>query len=131
MMNDFGQLNVNAYKPKNLYGVYHINLYAHEEMTADLVILPPGASIPPHRHENAHEVFDVLDGVGAFIVAGRPISGEAGKCVFVLAGMEHSMRNDSDHDWTVRVTYQQRIYPRHFGKLVSRSIRKRLGLVYR
>ena len=66
MMNDFGQLNVNAYKPKNLYGIYQINLYAHEETTADLVILPPGASIPPHRHENAHEVFDVLDGAGRF-----------------------------------------------------------------
>ena len=70
---------------------------------------------------------------------GPRVLGGAGKCVFVPAGMEHGyrfgyrydMRNDSDHDWTVRVTYQQRIYPRHLGKLVSRSIRKRLGLVYR
>ncbi len=131
MISDFGQLNVNAYRPSHLYGIHHVNLYSHEEITAELVILPPGASIAPHRHDNAHEIFDVLEGSGSFVVTGRPVSGEPGKCVFVAAGVEHSMQNTSDRDWTVRVTYQQRIYPRHIGKLIDRSIRKRLGLFYR
>jgi hypothetical protein len=38
------------------------------------------------------------------------------------------MQNDSDQPWTVRITYQQRIYARHVGKLAGRAIRKRLGL---
>jgi mannose-6-phosphate isomerase-like protein (cupin superfamily) len=129
-MDDFGQLNIKSYQPPHLYGVHHVNLYRHEETTADLVVLPPGALISPHRHENAHELFDVIGGQGTFIVDGRPVSGEVGKCVFIPAGIQHSMRNNGDGPWTVRVTYQQRIYPRHLGKLVGRAIRKRLGLFY-
>lgn len=129
-MDDFGQLNIKSYQPPHLYGVHHVNLYRHEETTADLVVLPPGAFITAHRHENAHELFDVVGGRGTFIIDGHPVSGEVGKCVFVLAGIEHSLRNDGDAPWSVRITYQDRIYPRHLGKLVGRAIRKRLGLFY-
>lgn len=129
MNNPFGQLNVNYYQPPHLHGIHHVRLHAHEELRAELVVLPVGASIPSHSHENAHELFDVLEGCGSFVIAGQHVSGERGKCVFVAAGAEHSMVNDGEAPWVVRITYQERIYPRHMGKLVGRAIRKRLRLV--
>ncbi|HSN78402.1 MAG TPA: cupin domain-containing protein, partial [Anaerolineae bacterium] len=71
---------------------------------------------------------DVIDGQGVFVVDSIDFPGPAGKCVFVKAGTSHAMRNDSDQPWTVRVTYQQRLYARHVGLLVGRAIRKRLEL---
>jgi quercetin dioxygenase-like cupin family protein len=70
----------------------------------------------------------VVDGCGVFVVDGVDFPGPAGKCVFVKAGIPHAMRNNSDQSWTVRITYQQRLYARHVGKLVERALRKRLGL---
>jgi quercetin dioxygenase-like cupin family protein len=128
MIQSFGELNINAYQPHQPEGVVLTRLFDHEELRAELVVLPPHSSVPLHTHDHAHELFDVIDGQGTFLVNGVDFPGPAGKCVFVKAGTPHAMRNDSDQPWTVRVTYQQRIYARHAGKLVGRAIRKRLGL---
>jgi quercetin dioxygenase-like cupin family protein len=128
MIQSFGELNINAYQPHRPEGVVLTRLFEHEELRAELVVLPPRTAIPQHTHDHAHELFDVIDGNGVFVVGGVDFPGPAGKCVFVKAGTPHAMRNDSDQPWTVRVTYQQRIYPRHVGKLVGRAFRKRLRL---
>ena len=82
-----------------------------------------------HVHEHAHELFDVIAGQGQIIVDGQELFGSPGKCVLVKAGTPHGLRNDTDQLWTVRITYQERIYARQVGKLVGRAVRKRLGLV--
>ena len=128
MIQSFGQLNLHAYQPHQPERIQTIRLFAHEELRAEMVVLPPGAHIPLHSHGNIHELFDVVAGRGVFVVDGVEFPGEPGKCVLVKAGTPHSMCNDSDERWVVRVTYQERIYARHVGMLVGRAIRKRLGL---
>jgi quercetin dioxygenase-like cupin family protein len=121
-----GQLNVFSFRNPNTTAVQNVRLFECEEMRAYLVVVPPGAAIEMHAHANTHELFDVLEGEGVFTVDGRTFQGPAGKCVFVPAGSEHSLRNDGTTSWTLRVTYQDRVYPRHIGKLVKRSLRKHL-----
>ena len=122
-----GQLNINSYINANTGSIQHVRLFEHEELRAYLVVLPAGASIADHVHENAHELFDIISGGGSMVVDGLPIECQSGKCVFVPAGTRHSMVNTGVEPWTVRITYQDRIYPRHIGKLLGRAIRKRLG----
>ncbi len=125
----FGELNIKAYQPHRPGGVVATSLFSHEELHADLVVLPPHSEISPHTHENENELFDVIEGDGIFVVNGVEFPGGAGKCVFVKAGTVHALRNDGDCLWTVRVTRQSRVYPRHVGMLVRRAVRKRLGLI--
>lgn len=124
----FGELNIHAYLPHLPEGVVSTSLFAHEELRAELVVLPPGSAIDLHVHPYQHELFDVIGGYGTFLVDGVEFPGGAGKCVFVKAGTPHALRNDGDEPWTVRATFQQRVYPRSIGRLLRRSIRARLGL---
>lgn len=128
MHQSFAELDINAYQPYQPDGVQARRLFDHEELRADLVVLPPHTAVPPHSHAHAHELFDVIEGQGDFSVDGVEFPGYPGKCVFVKAGTVHALRNDSDQPWTVRVTYQRRIYARHVGMLLGRAIRKRLKL---
>jgi quercetin dioxygenase-like cupin family protein len=128
MIQSFGELNIRAYQPHQPEGDILTRLFDHEELRAELVVLPPHSAVPLHAHNHAHELFDVIDGQGVFLVDGVDFPGPAGKCVFVKAGTPHAMRNDSNQPWTVRITYQERIYARHIGMLVGRAIRKRLRL---
>ena len=128
MIQQFGELNIHAYQPHRPEEVVLTRLFDHEELRAELVVLPPHSVLPLHSHANVHELFDVIDGQGTFLIDGIDFPGPAGKCVFVKAGTPHALRNDSDQPWTVRVTCQQRLYARHAGMLVGRAIRKRLGL---
>ena len=128
MIQSFGELNIQAYQPYQPDGVKSTRLFAHEELRADLVVLPPHTAVPLHTHDHTHELFDVVDGQGTFLVDGVEFPGAAGKCVLVKAGTPHALRNDGDERWTVRVTYQERVYARHVGRLVGRAVRKRVGL---
>lgn len=121
-----GALNVYSYRNACTRDVQLVRLFRGEEMHAYLLVVPPGAVIERHIHENKHELFDVLEGEGIFEVEGRRIAGTPGKCVFVPAGSAHSLHNESDALWTVRVTCHDRVYPRHLGKLLARAIQKRL-----
>lgn len=121
-----GQLNIYSYRNAHTNEIQNVRLFECEELRAYLVVMPPGDQIAPHVHDNSHEIFDVIDGRGIFEVSGRIVSGDPGRCVFVPAGVSHSLRNESDQAWTLRVTYQDRVYPRHIGKLIRRSIQQRL-----
>lgn len=121
-----GYLNVFSYRNTHTRDIQLVRLFAGEEMHAYLLVVPPGAAIERHTHENKHELFDVLEGSGVIEVDGRKVAGTPGRCVFVPAGSAHSLHNDSDALWTLRITCQDRVYPRHIGKLVGRAIRKRV-----
>lgn len=121
-----GQLNVFSFRNAHTRDIQLVRLFRGEEMHAYLLVVPPGAAIERHAHENKHELFDVLEGEGILEVDGRHIAGTSGRCVFVPAGSTHSLHNDSDALWTLRITCQDRVYPRHVGKLMGRAIRKRV-----
>lgn len=122
-----GQINVYSYRNSHARDVQLVRLFAGEELHAYLLVIPPGATIDRHTHENKHELFDVLEGAGVIEVDGRHIVSAPGRCVFVPAGSAHSLRNESDTLWTLRITCQDRVYPRHIGKLMGRAVRKRLA----
>ena len=124
-----GQLNIHSFRNRHTRDVQLVRLFASEELHAYLLVVPPGGHIDTHTHENKHEIFDVYEGSGVFEVEGRRIEGSPGRCVFVPAGAAHSLFNDGDAPWTLRITCQDRVYPRHIGKLVGRAIRKRLAWI--
>jgi mannose-6-phosphate isomerase-like protein (cupin superfamily) len=122
-----GQLNIYSLRNPQVREAQLVRLFAGEEIHAYMLVVPPGGHIERHSHENKHEIFDVLEGSGVIEVAGRPVASGPGRCAFVPAGVAHSLHNDGDAPWTLRITCQDRVYPRHLGKLIGRSIRKRLA----
>jgi len=121
-----GQLNVFSFRNQNTSDIQQVRLFECDELRACLVVMPPGAVIETHAHTDCNELFDVVEGEGQFTVDGRTFRGDCGKCVFVPAGTPHSIRNDSAALWTLRVTYQECVSPRHIGKIVKRTIRKKI-----
>jgi len=126
-MSHAGQLNIFSYKNSNATEIQNVRLFTCEEMHAYLVVVPPGGAIANHVHADAHELFDVVEGEGTFVVDGRTFHGTPGKCVFVPAGVSHSIRNASDAPWTLRVTCQDQVSPQHIGKLIRRALRRRFA----
>lgn len=122
-----GQLNALSFRNIHTRDIQLVRLFRGEELHAYLLVVPPGASIDRHIHENKHELFDVIEGEGVLEVDGRKMTGTPGKCIFVPAGCAHSLHNTSDALWTLRITCQDRVYPRHIGKLMGRAIRKRMA----
>jgi mannose-6-phosphate isomerase-like protein (cupin superfamily) len=121
-----GQLNIYSLRNANAREAQLVRLFDGEEIHAYLLVVPPGEQIARHSHENKHEIFDVVEGSGCIEVAGRPVESGPGRCVFVPAGVSHSLHNTGDAPWTLRITCQDRVYPRHLGKLIGRALRKRL-----
>ncbi len=119
-----GQLDVYSFRNQNTNDIQNVRLFECDEMRAYLVVMPPGSTIETHVHANTNELFDVIEGEGLFTVNSRTFRGGGGRCVFVPAGVPHSIHNDSDALWTLRVTYQERVSPRHIGKLIKRSVRR-------
>lgn len=126
-MPQFEQLNIHGFKNTRTTTPQYVDLFECEELKAAVVIMPPGSEGEWHVHENSHELFDVVEGEGTFFVEDREFLGAPGKSVLVPAGTRHRLSNQGEANWILRITYQERIYPRHIGKLVARAIRKRLG----
>ena len=122
-----GQLNIYSLRNPQVREAQLVRLFEGEEIHAYMLVVPPGGHIERHSHENKHEIFDVLEGSGVIEVAGRPVASGPGRCAFVPAGVSHSLHNDGDAPWTLRITCQDRVYPRHLGKLIGRALRKRLA----
>jgi quercetin dioxygenase-like cupin family protein len=120
-----GQLNIHSYKNLRSRTVQTVALFSHEELRAELVVLPPGATVEWHSHAQHHELFDVIEGEGTFQVGEWRFAGGPGKCVFVPAGEGHSLHNGSDAPWMLRITYQEQLGPRHLGRLVRRALRRK------
>lgn len=127
-MLETGQLNIHSYANRHARSVQTVQLYHHEELTAEMVVLPPGRRMEATGHPACHEVFDVVDGSGQFQVDGRTFAGTPGKCVFVAAGVDRMLYNDGDTPWVLRVTTLERVGLRDVGRLLVRTVRCRLGL---
>ena len=80
------------------------------------------------RDDQGDALFDVIEGTGAFEVGERRFEGGPGKCVFVPAGTNHSLHNLSDTAWIVRVTHHEEVTLRHVGRILLRTVRRRLRL---
>jgi len=64
---------------------------------------PPRRHAPPHVHEQAEEILYVLTGSGEFYFDGKPEPVRPGSCVYVPAGVTHSINNLSDQ--VLKVVY--------------------------
>lgn len=127
-MPHFEQLNIHGYKNLRSTSPQYIDLFACEELRAAMLLMPPHSEGEWHVHENSHELFDVVEGEGIFFIEDHNLVGAPGKSILIPAGVRHKLHNSGDTPWIVRITFQERIYPRHIGKLIARSIRKRLGI---
>ncbi len=123
-----GQLNIHSFKNTHALEVQTVPLFARHELQAQLVVVPPGSSIARHAHAHENELFDVIEGTGAFEVGERRFTGVPGNCVFVPAGTGHGLHNDSDTAWVLRVTYHEEVTLRHVGTILLRALRRRLHL---
>ena len=101
-------------------------LFVSESFIGVLVKLEPGALVPPHSHEHKDECFDVIEGEGIIVVAGQQQRATAGTMVFVPAGVQHGLRNDTARRWLLRETVHERVYARTALRLVWSAVLKRL-----
>jgi quercetin dioxygenase-like cupin family protein len=111
--------------------VASFSLFVSESLAGVLVVVQPHGSVPLHVHQHKDEAFDVIEGVGTLFVAGRAVSAQPGTLVFVPAGTEHGLHNDSDERWLLRETVHERIYARSALSLVLRAVLKRLPIIGR
>ena len=123
-----GQLNIHSYKNLHTQEIQTVPLFVHDELQADLVVVPPGGSIARHVHAHEDELFDVVEGTGAFEVGERRFAGNPGRCVFVPAGTSHALHNDADAPWVLRITFHKAVIPRHVGHILLRALRRKLRL---
>jgi mannose-6-phosphate isomerase-like protein (cupin superfamily) len=62
----------------------------------DLVIVPPGRTIGEHTHGADQETYVIIEGCGAMVVDGSPITVSAGDVVVNRPGGTHALRNTGD-----------------------------------
>ena len=123
-----GQLNIHSFRNPHNHEVQSVSLFRHDELHAQMVVVPPGGTIQAHIHADQDELFDVVEGQGIFTVGELEFAGLPGKCVFVEAGTDHSLRNPHDTPWVLRVTYHERLGVRHLGRLLKRALRRKFHL---
>ncbi len=58
-------------------------------------LIPQGLAAPPHRHEEADEMFYILEGEATFFVDSTPIKALPGSVVAIPRGTKHSFQIDS------------------------------------
>lgn len=104
-------------------------LFVSESFAGVLVSVEPHGSVPLHVHQHKDESFDVIEGVGTLFVSGREVRACPGTLVFVPAGTEHGLRNDSGERWLLRETVHERVYARTALYLVLRAVLKRLPVI--
>ena len=60
---------------------------------AAVIMVPPGAGPPPHKHTKEDEGFLVMEGELTFTADGRDVVAPAGSYVHLSRGAEHTFRN--------------------------------------
>jgi mannose-6-phosphate isomerase-like protein (cupin superfamily) len=127
-MHGFEQLNIYGLANLKSKVPQYVHLFAYDEFTAQLIVVPSGTTVEWHEHTHSDEVLDVIEGEGTFGVGDRQFCGGPGKSVYVKAGVRHLLRNDSRSVWVVRSTCREQVRPRDIGKILRRAIRSRLNL---
>jgi len=67
-------------------------------LTMHLILLAPGAAIPPHTHEASTETFYILRGRGMCNIGAEEFALEPGSSNYAPPGIVHSVRNTSDQE---------------------------------
>jgi quercetin dioxygenase-like cupin family protein len=62
------------------------------EAAMTLLVLEPGAAVPPHVHATSVEMLYLLDGAAGMQVGGEKLTLEAGDAARIPMGVEHSAR---------------------------------------
>jgi mannose-6-phosphate isomerase-like protein (cupin superfamily) len=75
-----------------------VNLFQSPRFFADVHVLRPGQSQPPHRHEREDKLYHVLSGHGVVTTGGRELPVGPGWAVWCPPGEEHGVRNDGAED---------------------------------
>lgn len=74
-----------------------------ERMCFGVADFPPRSHAPAHTHAHEEEIIYYLSGAGEMFFDGVPEQVLAGTCVSIPAGVEHSIKNDSDE--VMRIVY--------------------------
>jgi mannose-6-phosphate isomerase-like protein (cupin superfamily) len=128
MMEQSGQLNIHSYKNRHSRQVRSVALFGHNEMHADLVLVPPKEAVAWKMDAEHDTLFDVVEGNGTFEVDACRFAGGPGKCVFVPAGTRHRLTAAEDVTWVLRVTRIEQVKPRHMLRVLRRTLWDKLGL---
>ena len=79
------------------------SLFESEKMFCDVYGVSTGQEQKPHTHENADKMYYVIEGCGNFNVGGELREVGEKNVVYVPAGVEHSVKNDSGANLTLLV----------------------------
>ena len=74
--------------------------FGSRELAVTWVDAAPGSQQPLHAHPESEQVYVIVRGRGRMIVAGEEQEVEPGTLVFIPAGAEHAIRNDTTDDLT-------------------------------
>ena len=80
-----------------------IPLFESEKMFCDVYGVSPGQEQKAHIHDDCDKVYYVIEGCGLFKVGGEVREVGEKNLVYVPAGVEHSLKNDSGANLTLLV----------------------------
>ncbi|HXG60086.1 MAG TPA: cupin domain-containing protein [Planctomycetota bacterium] len=80
-----------------------IALYESERLACDVYGVEPGQEQKPHTHPACDKIYYVVEGCGTFRVGGEVREVGEKNVVYVPAGIEHSVKNDSPAKLTLLV----------------------------
>src|SRR5690606_34485486 len=86
-----GQLNIHSYRNQNSREVQTVRLFHHQELRAELLVLPPGTTVEWHTPERHAELLDVVEGEGRIAIGAGEWGAPMGKCVLVMAGARNKL----------------------------------------
>ena len=79
------------------------SLFESEKMFCDVYGVSPGQEQKPHVHDEGDKIYLVLEGCGIFRVGGDTREVGEKNVVYVPAGVEHALKNDSGANLTLLV----------------------------
>ncbi len=104
----------------------NLNLFEGEAFFGRLLCFQRGQQVAVHLHQHKDECFDVIEGEGTLLAAGKQFRAGPGTALYVPAGVSHGLCADISEKWIVRETVSERVYARRALKLLWRAILKRL-----
>ena len=79
------------------------SLFESEKMFCDVYGVAAGQEQKPHVHDDCDKIYFVVEGCGVFKVGGDTREVGEKNVVYVPAGVEHSLKNDSGANLTLLV----------------------------
>jgi len=80
-----------------------ISLFESEKMFCDVYAISPGQEQKAHTHEGCDKLYYVIEGCGLFKIGAEVREVGEKNVVYVPAGAEHGLKNDSGANLTLLV----------------------------